>query len=100
MNEKCNTTEETTTKATELREDVDNLRHMLGAAVGSPKKEWGYRNYYAANPGDASMERLAALGLVRKGRAVPGGLVYWHATELGCAIAGIGEKATRRALND
>lgn len=85
-------------RAKQLAEDVDNLRHMLGATVDSPRKEWGYRNYYAANSGDASMDRLQELGLVRKGRAIPGDLVYWHATEMGCTIAGLTAKETRRAL--
>lgn len=86
--------------AAELAEDIDNLRHMLGAPVGSPKKQWGYRNHYATNADDASMARLLALGLVRKGRGIPGGMVYFHATEQGCAIAGLDAKATRRALDD
>jgi hypothetical protein len=84
--------------AAELAEDMENLRHMLGAQVGSPKKQWGYRNHFATNADDASMARLEKLGLVRKGRGIPGGLVYFHATEMGCSIAGLDKKQTARAM--
>lgn len=82
----------------ELAEDMDNLRHMLGASIDSPKKQWGYRNHFATQADDASMVRLLALGLVRRGRGIPGGLTYFHATEAGCAMAGFDKKQTARAM--
>jgi hypothetical protein len=91
-------TETVSVTPADLADDIENLRHMLGARVGSPKKEWGYRNHFATNADDASMLRLVALGLVRKGRGIPGGLVYFHATKLGCTIAGLDAKQAKRAM--
>lgn len=82
----------------ELLEDVENLRHMLGATYPNKQREWGYRNYYCANLGDKSMERLEQAGLVIKGR-VSGDQAYYHATELGCKTAGLDARQIRRALN-
>ena len=42
-------------RAVEMIEDIDNLRHMLGARPTDSKRDWGYRNYYCANLGDESM---------------------------------------------
>jgi hypothetical protein len=84
--------------AADLADDMDSLRHMLGAAVGSSKKQWGSRNYYATEPDDQSMVRLEKLGLVRRGCPIPGGMVYFHATSLGCTIAGLDGKQKARAL--
>jgi hypothetical protein len=84
--------------AADLADDMDSLRHMLGASVGSSRTQWGSRNYYATEPNDLSMGRLERLGLVRRGRAIPGGMVYFHATPLGCTIAGLDAKQKSRAL--
>ena len=81
-----------------LLEDVENLRHMLGATYPNKQREWGYRNYYCANLGNKSMERLEQAGLVIKGR-VSGNQAYYHATETGCKTAGLDARQTRRALN-
>jgi len=85
-------------RGAELLEDVENLRHMLGATYPNKQREWGYRNYYCANLGNKSMERLEQAGLVIKGR-VSGDQAYYHATEAGCKTAGLDARQIRRALN-
>lgn len=78
--------------------DIDNLRHMVGAKPNIHKRDWGFRNYYNSSdtgPDVDSMKRLQAMGLV-----IPGQRNYWHATEAGCKVAGLDAKQTRRALND
>lgn len=85
-------------RASELLEDVENLRHMLGATYPNKQREWGYRNYYCANLGDKSMERLEQAGLVIKGR-VSSDQAYYHATETGCKLAGLDARQIRRALS-
>ena len=81
-----------------LAEDIGNLRHMLGARTTDKVRDWGFRNYFNCGPDSSdypSLERLLALGLVRRGHRD-----YYHATALGCKIVGLNEKQTRRALND
>lgn len=78
--------------------DMDCLRHMLGIRQSTPKKDWGFRNYFNSSPQGYdfdSMKRLEANGLVRPGRRD-----YWHATEAGCRAVGLNEKQIKRALND
>ena len=85
-------------KINDIVGDIDNLRHMLGIASNIHKRDWGYRNYYNTSDGGPdcdSMKRLQELSLVRPGRHN-----YWHATEQGCAVAGLDRKQTQRALND
>lgn len=59
---------------------------MLGAlehAVGDK----GHRNYYAESPDDcANWELLCALRLAVRGRAIPGGLRYYHVSVPGVAM--------------
>lgn len=83
-------------------DDVDNLRHMLGATRDSYKRDWGYRNHFCANksgPDYESMIRLEAAGMVTRGRAQTSS-IFFHCTEAGCKAAGLNEKQTRRALYD
>jgi hypothetical protein len=48
-------------------QDLNNLKHMLGATSHTLKKNWGYRNRFMAGGNDlASMERLQKQGLVRR----------------------------------
>ena len=84
-------------RAAEVVEDMDNLRHMLGARSTDKKRDWCYRNYYCANVGDESMERLAQQGLVIKG-AEGRDQVYWHATEAGCKAIGLTDKQIKKAF--
>lgn len=63
--------------------DIRSLQHALGITDG--QKE--YRNYYAADPYDAKMERLVRLGLMERGRVIAGGLQYFHVTECGRELA-------------
>lgn len=86
----------------ELTEDLDNLRHMLGARSDNRKHDWGYRNHYCASTnsdGHASMKRLESLGYVRQGRS---DLIntFYHATEAGCRAIGFTQKQIGRALYD
>lgn len=68
-------------------DDLDTLRHMLGVRKDSPRKKWGYRNYFAtAMDRVRVLERLRAAGLAVKGRSVDG-LVLYHATERGGDMA-------------
>jgi hypothetical protein len=81
-------------------EDLSNLTHMLGAQSHIPKRDWGYRNHYAASTGDTpSMERLVYAGLVIRGRKYEDAYFY-HATEAGCKRVGLNAKQTKRALGD
>ncbi len=79
-------------------EDMENLRHMLGVGRHIPKRQWGFRNYYAPSAGDMpSMRRLEAAGLVRRGRPYEDAY-YFHATEAGCMAAGLYGKQQQNAL--
>lgn len=72
-------------------DDLDKLRHTVGHGSRTP----GFRNYYCPSEGDMpSMRRLEAAGLMfqRDG--------YFHATTLGCRVAGLGKAATQRAMED
>lgn len=80
-------------------EDVLTLRHMVGA--DARPSERGFRNYYAACREQAPvMARLVVQGLVVQSElpVVNGGYVYFHATRLGCVVAGLDENMIKRAL--
>jgi hypothetical protein len=80
------------------KEDMDNLRHMLGAQPHIPKQQWGFRNFFLPGGIDVqSMERLEAAGLVSKGRVYLD-TYYYHATEAGCAAIRLNKRQTRDAL--
>lgn len=80
-------------------EDMNNLRHMLGIGRHIPKKQWGFRNYFAAAISDMpSMTRLELAGLVRRGRPYEDAY-YFHATEVGCVAAGLNGKQMREAVS-
>lgn len=84
--------------AEEIVEDMNNLRHMLGARSTDKKRDWGFRNYFNCGPESSdypSLERLLTVGLVRRGHRD-----YYHATYAGCRAVGLNEKETQRALND
>jgi hypothetical protein len=81
-------------------EDLKKLRHMLGVTDYRPKKNWGYRNYYAAGNGSVpGLERLVAAGYCIRGEPFMDAH-YYHATKAGCAAAGLGKAATRRVFED
>lgn len=81
--------------------DIDNLRHMLGATSHTPKRDWGYRNHFAAGIADTpSMERLVAAGLVVREGRLGSSQHYYYATEAGCKAAGLNRAQTKRALED
>ena len=81
-------------------EDMKKLKHMLGATERRPKKNWGFRNYYAAGAGDVpGLDRLVSAGLCVRG-APYDKAHYYHATVAGCAAAGLSKAATKRAFED
>lgn len=78
--------------------DLECLQHMLGINAAYPRKQWGYRNHFAAEPTStdaAAMERLLAGGFVTKGGAASG-LTFYHATLKGCRAAGMTEREIAR----
>lgn len=80
------------------KEDIDDLRHMLG--MNYKKRDWGFRNYYAAgidSDAERSMDRLVCLGYVRKGRN-NGTYTYYHVTEKGCIAVGLTPSKVAKAL--
>jgi hypothetical protein len=81
-------------------DDLDNLRHMVGASSNIPKRQWGYRNHFAAGEKDIdSMNRLETAGYVTKGKSYRNSF-YYHATLKGCKAIGLSKAATKRALED
>jgi hypothetical protein len=84
--------------ATLQPEDLDVLRHMLGATPHHPRLHWGCRNEYLVNRRDLpSMERLVAAGFVRAGQPLLQ-LQYFHATKDGCKLADLSAKRADLAL--
>lgn len=80
----------------------EKLKHMLGAGSHISRRDWGYRNYYAASKdstSEAELRKLIPLGLVEEGQSTEN-MVYFHATETGCKVVGLDAKQTHRALHD
>jgi len=78
--------------------DLSCLRYMVGAGQEVPTRDHGYRNHYVAVKGQVErMRRLLAAGYVVRG-AGSGCVVYFHATQKGCSVIGLSERATRSAL--
>ena len=76
-----------------LEEDLENLRHMLGAEPRYKKRDWGFRNRYCSSNDDASMERLIANYLVVRGETINDGKnTMYYATFGGCLRAGLSPK--------
>lgn len=73
-------------------EDMDDLRHMLGMTPPHSQREWGFRNYFCADPEHPGMRRLEALGWVRATRsAIVGSDQVFVATREGCRAVGLPE---------
>lgn len=81
--------------------DFAKLQHMLGAVQQYPKSKWGWRNYFAAGSGQQheAMQRLVAAGLATAGRAA-NEMTYFHATRMGCKVAGLDGAGIKRAMED
>jgi len=82
--------------------DFAKLQHMLGAVKHYPKSKWGWRNYYCANVSGAAreaMQRLVDAGLVIAGHEGDTN-AYFHATRLGCKVAGLDGAGIKRAMED
>ena len=86
-------------------EDLENLRHMLGAEPGRyPKSRWGFRNRFVLDAIGTdcvdlrSMRRLEAHGYVQRGSGLANNLIYYHATEAGCEAIGLTKAQIKRAM--
>ena len=80
----------------ETVQDMNNLRHMLGATERYKPTQWGFRNRFITSEGHddlPSMERLHKQGLVAKG-----GNHYWFATEAGMRAIGFTDRQVKRAM--
>ncbi len=86
------------------QEDLENLRHALGATKHISRKVWGFRRHFAASPGTpdhASMLRLVAAGFMIPGREDPESkLAFFFATESGCKALLFDVAQTSRAMED
>ena len=82
-------------------EDMNYLRHTLGATDRYNPSSWGHRNYYASEAsteGDESMQRLLAVGYVKtSGQRY--GYLYYHATPVGCDALGFTKAQKQRAMD-
>lgn len=82
-------------------EQIDTLRHMVGAQKHIKKRNWGFRNHFCSTPGsddDKMLAELAELALVIPGAR--GANNYWHCTREGCEVAGLNYAQQQRALYD
>jgi hypothetical protein len=59
---------------------IEQMKHSLDGSSGSG--DW-YRNYYADDPDDLDMCALVEMGMMKRGRMIPGGLQYFHVTDAG-----------------
>lgn len=70
-------------------EQRSKLEHALAVHMVA-RDGIAWRNHYCAEAGDADMEALVALGLMRRGPTINEGRDrYYHATEAGMALCGI-----------
>lgn len=72
---------------------IEVIEHSLG-----DRTHW--RNYYAADPDDALLVEMTEMGLMKRGRAIPGGLVYYHVTEAGKALRDARPRTERDSLDN
>ena len=88
---------ETETAYQPTQRQIDILHHSLGMTRANYRRarSWWmdddkHRNYFAtADDCDHFQDcvTLASAGLMERGRAIPGGLVYYHVTEAGIDLA-------------
>lgn len=81
-------------------QDMERLRHTLGASGQYPRSKWGFRNYFAAarnGEQEESMTRLVAAGYAIEGQKSEH-MAYFHATKAGCEAAGLHKAAIKRAF--
>ena len=74
---------------------LDIIQHTLGIGPSRTTD----RNYFAAeSQGDDfdNVEALVAIGLMVKGRDIPGGLTYYHATDEGRALVEANQPKPKR----
>lgn len=96
---KCEACQFAERAATLQPEDLEILRHMLGATPHHARVRWGFRNEYLMNRRDIpSVARLLSAGFVRAGKPLLKHLLYLHATAAGCKLAGLSAKRTAVAL--
>lgn len=78
--------------------ELEILRHMVGAKSHIPKRNWGYRNYFAASDCQKNdLKNLLSDGLITEGKK-RGDLTFYFCTKLGCEAIGPSKAATQRAL--
>lgn len=77
-------------------DDLDLLRHALGAEPERSRKSWGFRNYFCAGGPDAGWERLVAAGFARNCGAHGAGDIYYAATRDGCRAVGMTDREIAR----
>ena len=73
---------------------LHTLRHMLGINTPDDRAPKETRNYYCANPGDAELNRLMAMGAVRMYRK--DSYEWFTCTEAGKLAAMQSHRAIRR----
>lgn len=67
------------------------ILHSLGMGSHIDQRHHGYRNGYAARPGDARLRELVEMGLMVAGRVINQGrgeVQYFHVTHKGAAAVG------------
>lgn len=67
-------------------DQIDDIKHALGISGGKTKP---YRNHYCTDADDENMCQMVEAGYMKRGRTIPGGLVCFHVTDLGCEMAGV-----------
>lgn len=82
--------------ATVTESQWDILWHSLGMDGKTYRRslKWwldndNHRNHFAVEPEskDANLAALVGIGYMRKGRPIPGGMIYYHVTEAGIKAA-------------
>lgn len=81
-----------------LSEDLENLKHALGARDDQRADRRGYRNHFATDGDNPSMARLERAGLMRRGREYAPGKFYFYATLAGCREAGLTDEQSINAV--
>jgi hypothetical protein len=86
-----------------LKVDIENIQMMLGVFASISRSEWGYKNHFSPCPEDVpSMKRLVRHGFAVEGEIYrsdkDGILHYYHATRVGCKLAGLSTYAARKAM--
>lgn len=77
---------------------MDIIIHALGLTPRGSRRlrRWSYRNNYATDENiDGIVLAMTERGLMRRGRAIPGGLTYYHVTDAGAEFAGVNNRVRK-----